>query len=47
MGKPPGHSETKPGKFWFSVPSPYSAQDPKLGRGCTLSPQFMSMSEGS
>src|SRR5262249_34820691 len=23
---------TKPGRSWFSVPSPYSSQDPRLGR---------------
>ena len=37
----------KPGRFWFSEPSPYVTQAPTLGRGRTESPQFISISDGS
>jgi hypothetical protein len=47
MGKPPGHITTKPGRFWFSVPSPYVIHEPTLGRICRASPQFISRSDGS
>src|SRR5687768_8535448 len=38
---------TNPGRFRFSVPSPYVTHDPKLGRGCRPSPQFIRSSDGS
>ena len=28
-GRPPGHMTTKPGRLWFSLPSPYSTHDPR------------------
>ena len=37
----------KPGRFWFSLPSPYVTQEPTLGRISRASPQFISMSDGS
>ena len=36
-----------PGRFWFSEPSPYVTHDPKLGRTCRTSPQFIIISDGS
>src|SRR6185437_483593 len=47
IGRPLGHIATKPGRFSFSVPNPYMTQAPTLGRGCTESPQFISISDGS
>jgi len=44
---PPGTIAMKPGRFWFSAPRPYSTQAPTLGRACTESPQFISISDGS
>ena len=37
----------KPGRFWFSEPSPYVTHDPKLGRTWRTSPQFIIISDGS
>jgi hypothetical protein len=37
----------KPGRFWFSVPSPYITHEPKHGRACRASPQFISIKDGS
>ena len=37
----------KPGRFWFSEPSPYVTHEPKLGRTCRTSPQFIIISDGS
>src|SRR5947209_6832488 len=37
----------KPGRFWFSDPSPYTTHDPRLGRISRASPQFISISDGS
>jgi hypothetical protein len=45
--KSAGHMAMKPGRLRFSEPRPYSTHEPTLGRACTLSPQFMSMSDGS
>ena len=47
IGNPPGHMATKPGRFWFSLPSPYVSQLPMLGRGSRASPQFINSSDGS
>ncbi len=38
---------TKPGRFWFDVPSPYSTQEPMLGRSFCWSPQLSSIRDGS
>ena len=35
-----GAIDTNPGRFWFSVPRPYSAHDPKLGRTKLVLPQW-------
>src|SRR4051812_44843883 len=37
----------KPGRFWFSLPSPYVTHEPMLGRGSRASPQLSSISDGS
>src|SRR5437867_2907231 len=47
MGYPPGHIAMKPGRFRFSVPSPYVTHDPTLGRLIWASPQFISINDGS
>ena len=47
IGKPPGHITMKPGRFWFSVPRPYMSHEPRHGRACRASPQFISISDGS
>ena len=38
---------TKPGMFWFSLPSPYVSHEPMLGRTDRASPQFIRSSDGS
>src|SRR5437763_829378 len=32
---------TKPGRFWFSLPRPYSSHEPRLGRENACSPVFI------
>src|SRR6478609_8591815 len=43
----PGLITTKPGRFWFSAPRPYSSHEPKLGRIGCVSPEVIISSEGS
>ena len=37
---------TKPGKFWFCVPSPYVTHEPTAGRPCRNMPEFISNMAG-
>src|SRR5918995_1617294 len=46
-GIPPGHMQTNPGRFWFSVPRPYVTHEPRLGRTVRLSPVFINKNDGS
>src|SRR5262249_24114194 len=43
----PGHSTTKPGRFWFSLPRPYKSHDPIAGRTGCVSPDVIMSSDGS
>src|SRR6185295_7805540 len=40
-GIPPGRNEMNPGIFWFSVPSPYTTHDPRLGLAVRSEPVFI------
>src|SRR5215467_3680116 len=42
-----GHSTTKPGRFLFSVPSPYVSHDPRDGLPAWLNPVFIISIDGS
>src|SRR5262245_57757629 len=42
-----GHRTTKPGRFLFSVPSPYVSHDPIEGRPTCVWPVFIMSIDGS
>src|SRR5438094_5908010 len=44
-GSPASLITTKPGRFWFCDPRPYSAQEPRLGRPARIEPVFIWQTE--